>query len=57
MAEAAKKMYSTPPFSATLYDTYNSNDPIQRALLIDDDAISNVIGFGLTKPAMRLPPR
>ena len=57
MAEAAKKMYSTPPFSAILYDKYNSNDPIQRALLIDDDAISNVVGFGLTKPAMRLPPR
>ena len=57
MAEAAKKMNSTPPFSATLYDKYNSNDPIQRALLIDDDAISNVVGFGLTKPAMRLPPR
>ena len=57
MAEAAKKMNSTPPFSAILYDKYNSNDPIQRALLIDDEAISNVVGFGFTKPAMRDPPR
>ena len=57
MAEAAKKMYSTPPFSAILYDKYNSNDPIQRALLIDDNAISNGVGIGLTKPAMRDPPK
>ena len=57
IAEAAKKIYSAPPFSAILYDKYNSNDPIQRVLLIDDDAISNVVGFGLTKPAMRDPPK
>ena len=55
IAVAARKIYSTPPLSAILYEAANKIDPIKNKIRMDDAFISNAVGFGLTRPAIKDP--